>query len=215
MNTKLITKISAVFMFVVFTVSLASISAADDYKKFGVGIRGSYILLDEHIDNTLQDLIVVLHKGGRGVVDDAVAPQLDFEYFITKHISCELAMAASRNDIMFDNGGINAGSLWLFLPSVFIKYHPIPDSIVSPYFGFGMNVVMTWDEKRPPFDMKIDNSIGWAAKVGMDIPIGNNVYFNLDVMYYDTRHKINIKGLGTFGLRLDPFIIGSGIRVRF
>jgi outer membrane protein len=202
--------LSALFVFSMVSVSFAADSS--NFKKFGVRIRGLYIMPVEHVDNAL--------KGAGIVVDDAVAPELDLEYFFTKYISTELVLALSKHDIMLDNGGINAGSVWLLPPSLFVKYHPIPDNCkVDPYVGFGMNVVMPFDEtltlagQRVPFS--IDTTVGWAAKVGADIPIYKNCYLNLDAMYYSTQTKMTIEGLGKFNLDLNPVILSTGFGVRF
>ena len=122
-------------------------------------------------------------------------PELDFEYFITKNFSTELVLALSKHDIMGNNGGTNLGSVWLLPPSLFVKYHPIPDYIVSPYVGFGMNVVFPFDEKLaadPNF--KIHSSVGWAAKVGADVRITDSVYWNIDAMYYDCQPDMFVAG---------------------
>ncbi|MDD2337997.1 MAG: outer membrane beta-barrel protein [Geobacteraceae bacterium] len=209
----------ATLLVVTLILSVASISFAADpactpqeksFKKYGVRIRGIYIMPDEKVDSRLSGLGLV--------VDDAVTPELDLEYFITKNFSTELVLALSKHDIMFDNGGINGGSVWLLPPSLYVKYHPIPTAKISPYVGFGMNVVMPFDEKLTlggdsvPF--KINSSVGWAAKVGADVRITDSVYWNIDAMYYDCRPDMNVAGT-TFKLDLNPFIIGTGIGVRF
>jgi outer membrane protein len=150
-------------------------------------------------------------------VENAATPELDLEYFITRHFSTELVLALSKHDIMLS--GLNAGSLWLLPPSLLVKYHPFPQLKVSPYVGFGMNVVMPFDEKltlptlgRVPF--KVSSSVGWAAQVGADIAIAKNIYLNVDVKYYDTETTATIAGV-KHNLDLDPFIFGTGIQVRF
>lgn len=201
---------------VTLILSVASISFAADpacmpqektFKKYGVRIRGIYIMPDEKIDSRLSGLGLV--------VDDAVTPELDLEYFITKNFSTELVLALSKHDIMADNGGVNIGSLWLLPPSLYVKYHPLPTAKISPYVGFGMNVVMPFDEKLTGAStFKVNSSVGWAAKVGADVRITDSVYWNIDAMYYDCRPDMNIEGT-TYKLDLNPFILGTGIGVRF
>ena len=201
-----IAKVLGVLLSAVFIISLASASfAADDFKKFGVRIRGLYIMPDEKIDSRLSALNLA--------VKDATAPELDFEYFITKNFSAELDLALSKHDITA--GGNEIGHVWLLPPSLYVKYHPLPDFIVSPYVGFGMNVVMPFDERlNGVSDFKVDSTVGWAAKVGADIPIAKNVYLNLDAMYYNTETKMQVGGI-KYDLDINPFIISTGIGVRF
>jgi outer membrane protein len=177
------------------------------FERYGLRLRGIYIMPDEKVDNRLSPLGIT--------VDDAVAPELDFEYFITRNFSAELVLALSKHDIMMNNGGTNIGSLWLLPPSLYAKYHPMPQWKVSPYVGFGMNIVMPFDEKLaidPSF--KVHTTLGWAAKVGADVKITEHVYLNVDAMYYDSRPDMTIGGT-KFKLNINPFIIGTGIGVRF
>jgi len=207
---------SFVVLFVVtLLLSVAAVSFAADpacmpqektFKKYGVRIRGLYIMPDEKVDSRL--------SAARIVVDDAVTPELDLEYFITKNFSAELDLALSKHDIMADNGGVNIGSVWLLPPSLYVKYHPVPQYKISPYVGFGMNVVMPFDEKLTGASLKIESTIGWAAKVGADVKITDNVYWNVDAMYYDARPGMKIDGV-KYKLNLNPFILGTGIGVRF
>ena len=174
---------------VALILSFASISFAADpaclpqtktFKKYGVRIRGIYIMPDEKTDAAVNGLVNGL------TVDDAVTPELDLEYFFTQNFSTELVLALSKHDIMGNNGGANIGSVWLLPPSLYVKYHPIPTAKISPYVGFGMNVVFPFDEKLTADpDFKIESTLGWAAKVGADVRITDSVYWNIDAMYYD------------------------------
>jgi outer membrane protein len=209
-------KTFAVLLVVTLLLSVSSICFAADpactpqekpFERYGVRLRGIYIMPDEKVDNRLSPL--------RITVDDAVTPELDLEYFITRNFSTELVLALSKHDIMIDNGGTNAGSVWLLPPSLYVKYHPIPQYKISPYVGFGMNVVMPFDEKLtidPSF--KVGTSVGWSAKVGADVKITDHVYLNVDAMYYDCRPDMTIGGT-KYKLDLNPFILGTGIGVRF
>jgi outer membrane protein len=190
-----------------FVVSMVSVTFAADnsFKKYGVRVRGIYIMPDEKV----HDL-----PGVDVTVKDALTPELDLEYFITKNISTELVLALSKHDISLN--GVESGHVWLLPPSLFIKYNPLPDAKISPYVGFGMNVVMPFDEKLVGFPgFKVDSSVGWAAKVGADIPIGNNVYLNVDAMYYNTETKMTLAPGVQKDLDINPFILGTGIGVRF
>jgi len=55
------------------------------FERYGLRLRGIYIMPDEKVDSRLSPLGIT--------VDDAVAPELDFEYFITRNFSAELVLA--------------------------------------------------------------------------------------------------------------------------
>ncbi len=83
------------------------VQAADDYKSFGVRIRALYVKPTESTDGTLSAL--------NTSVTDAVAPEVDFEYFFTKNFSAELIAAFTHHDIKTVNG--YQGSTWLLPPN--------------------------------------------------------------------------------------------------
>ncbi len=208
-----------------FVVSLVSVSfAADqDFNRYGVRIRGIYVMPNEHFDGAVQGFL----QGnglGKAVIDDSVAPELDLEYFFTKHISAELVLALVKNDIAFKDGNDVVGSVWLLPPSLLVKYHFMPDNCkIDPYVGVGMNVVMPFDEHLSldgnSLGLKVDTTVGWAAQIGADIPVTKNCYFNVDVKYYNTETEMRLVnsafGSTKFNLDINPVIIGTGFGVRF
>ncbi len=208
MKQTIFTKVLGITAAVAMLFATVSISAAAEqgFKRYGVKLGGIYIMPDEKFDSALSGL--------RPTVDDAATPALSLEYFFTKNVSSELVLALAKHDIMIDDGGVNAGSLWLLPPSLYIKYHPIPQYKVSPYVGFGMNVVMPFDEKIVLGTLDVGTSVGWAAKVGADIKITDSVFLNIDAMYYDSRPDMRINGT-KFKLNINPFIIGTNIGLRF
>jgi outer membrane protein len=208
-------RIFGVLLSALFVVSMVSVSfAADkDFDRYGVRIRGIYVMPEEHFDGKLSSL--------NPVVDNAVAPELDLEYFFTKHISAELVLALVKHDIAINGGHNVVGSTWLLPPSLLVKYHFMPDSCkIDPYVGFGMNVVMPFDEHLTIGDavnsLKIDTTVGWAAQIGADIPITQKCFLNVDVKYYNVNTQMRLNGASTqYNLELNPVIIGTGIGVRF
>lgn len=206
-----------------FILVSASVARADDgdFKRFGVKIGAMYVMPDESFEQSYKTLTEPLV--GKTSVDSALAPFLNLEYFFTRCISAELVLAVSKHDVMFQGGSVNAGSLWLLPPSLFVKYHPFPTACISPYFGFGMNVVMPFGEKLTiggvAQDFSVSTSVGWAAKFGFDVPIYKSkcfdLYWNADAMYYSTQTDMTIGGLGKYDLDLNPWIVSTGIGIRF
>jgi outer membrane protein len=215
-----ITCILFISLFVFVTASIAR-AEGDDFKRFGVKVGAMYVIPDESFDNNFKAATQPLV--GKTTIDNALSPFLNLEYFFTRNISTELVLTVTKHDIMFANGNVNAGSLWLLPPSLFVKYHPLPTACVSPYVGVGMNVVMPFDEKLTilgqPADFGVDAAVGWAVKFGFDIPIHKtksfDLYFNADAMYYGTSTQMKIGGAGSFDLDLNPWIVSTGIGIRF
>ena len=59
------------------------------------------------------------------------------------------------------------------------------------------------------------NSFGPALQVGVDIPVGKNLYVNFDVKKVYIRTDVSAAGskLGTF--KVDPLLVGVGLGWRF
>ena len=188
----------------IMAMGLATIAGAEDYKKFGVRFRAIYVKPNEAVDEKL---------GGAVKVSDDVIPELDLEYFFMKNVSAELIAGVTRNDIKL--AGAYAGSTWLLPPTVTVKYHPLAGSLVSPYVGFGVNVTFPFNSKLNGVkDFSVDNSIGWAAQIGTDIKIKENLYFNIDYKYINADTKITLAGT-KYKLDLNPNLFGFGIGYRF
>jgi len=178
--------------------------AADDYKSFGVRMRAIYVKPAESFDSQLSGLSPSL--------TDNIIPELDLEYFVTKNFSAELIAGVTKHDIKL--GANTAGSTYLLPPTITIKYHPLAGSTVSPYIGFGVNVIFPFDSKMNGFDCKIDNSIGWAAQAGTDFKVTDNLYFNIDYKYLNADTKVALNGT-KFKLDLNPHLFGIGVGYRF
>jgi outer membrane protein len=215
MRKKGLVKVLGVLLASLLVVSAASVVFAQEepLKRFGVKMSAMFVYPADSFDSKLDGL-------GLSVAN-AVAPKLELEYFFTKNFSTELVLAFTKNDV--DSDGPVSGSLWLLPPSLFAKYHPIPSYWVSPYVGFGFNVVFPFSEKlylngsRVDFD--VDNSVGWAVKFGFDVPIVKtqcvNVVWNVDTMYYSTKTKMSVAGSDKLDLNINPWLISTGIGLRF
>ncbi|WP_305732470.1 OmpW/AlkL family protein [Trichlorobacter ammonificans] len=179
--------------------------AADDYKSFGIRVRAIYVKPAESFDSRLSALNPKL--------SDDIIPEVDLEYFVTKNFSAEMIAGVTRHDVKL--GSDYAGSTWLLPPTITLKYHPLAGSAVSPYVGFGFNVIFPFSSKLNGVgDFQIDNSVGWAAQAGTDIRITNNLYFNIDYKYLNADTKATIAGT-KYNLDLNPHLFGIGVGYRF
>jgi len=146
-------------------------------------------------------------------VGDDVIPELDLEYFFMKNLSAELIAGVTHNDIKL-NGGIQ-GTTWLLPPTITVKYHPLAGDAISPYVGFGFNVIFPFSSKLNGVpDFSIDNSVGWAAQGGVDLKIKDNLYFNIDYKYLNADTQAKIAGT-KYDLDINPHLFGIGVGYRF
>jgi outer membrane protein len=187
------------------SVGMDAAHAADEYKSFGVRMRALYVGPNESFDSRLNAL--------DPQVGDNLVPEVDLEYFFTPKISAELIAAVTRHEIeILDT---IQGSTWLLPPTVTVKYHPLAGCSVSPYLGVGLNFTMPFSEKLNGVDdFQIDSSIGWAVQAGVDIPITDNLYFNIDYKYVNISTQATIGGV-KYDLDLNPNLVGVGVGYRF
>jgi outer membrane protein len=189
----------------ILAAGLATVASAEDYSKFGVRVRGVYVMPVESVDSRLSSLNLK--------VDDNIIPGIDLEYFFTKNISAELFAAVTKHEIK--SGGDVVGSTWLLPPTLTAKYHPMAGSLVSPYIGAGVNFTLPFDSRLTGVsDFSIHNTVGWVAQVGADIKIKDNVYFNLDYKYVNMDAKMVVAGT-KYKLDLNPNLFGIGLGYRF
>jgi outer membrane protein len=186
-------------------VGVDAAQAADGYKSFGVRMRAVYVAPNESFDSRLTAL--------DPQVGDNLVPEVDLEYFFARNFSAELIAAVTRHDIKL--AGMIEGSTWLLPPTVTVKYHPLAGSSVSPYVGVGLNVTLPFSEKLNGVDdFQIDGSVGWAVQAGVDIPITENLYFNIDYKYVNISTQATIGG-AEYDLDLNPNLVGIGEGYRF
>ncbi len=112
---------------------------------------------------------------------------------------------------------MDLGQVWVLPPTVTLQYHFMPDHpIVRPYLGAGVNYTVFWKEDSPDFDMGYDDSFGFALQAGVDIPVNEDWFVNLDVkrLFLDTSVDIG-NGAVTADVDLDPWVFGAGFGTRF
>jgi len=186
------------------TTMVSMAGAADDYDKFGVRLRAVYVKPDESTSFTAANV----------KIGDDVIPGIDAEYFFLKNLSTEFFAGVTQNTIKLNNSF--AGSTWLLPPTLTVKYHPFAGKTISPYAGFGMNVIFPFNSKLSGIDpaFRIDNSVGWVAQAGIDFKLKDSLYFNIDYKYLNADTKMTV-GSTKYKLDLNPNLFGIGLGYRF
>jgi outer membrane protein len=146
-------------------------------------------------------------------INNKVLPELDISYFFTPNIAAELVLTVPQKQTL-SAGGTEIGSFKHLPPSLTLQYH-FPMNGFKPYVGAGINYTRI-SAVSLPAGVDVDrNSFGPVLQVGVDIPVGKNLYLNLDVKkaYIRTEVSANGVGLGTF--KIDPLLVGVGLGWRF
>ena len=184
--------------------------AVDDFKA------GDWLLRARALGVVPQEGSTLTGATGRIKVDNSVVPELDISYFFTANISAELIAAVSPHNVA-TTGGVDAGDSWLLPPTLTLQYHFTQLESIKPYIGAGVNYTHFFNADAGALvSVKYDDSFGGALQAGVDIPIKDNWYFNLDVkkVYISTTAKFSPSGVRA-DVDINPWLIGVGIGYKF
>ena len=158
-----------------------------------------------------------LSIGGTVEIDDSVVPELDFTYFFTNNWAAELILATTPHDAKATAGNIDLGSVWLLPPTLTLQYHFTDFEGFKPYLGAGVNYTWFYNVDKGPAVTSIsyDESFGPVLQAGVDIPLDNNWYFNVDIKKVWITTDVRVNGAVTGDVDINPTLIGVGFGYRF
>jgi len=218
-----------------------SLNAAAEAGDILVRLRGIVVAPDDSSTNITVAGVGVDAPSGVGV-NNAVTPEADITYMITRNIGVEAIAGTAHHTVNIHSAppsvlntlgltGIDIFKTWVLPPTVTVQYHFMPESKFRPYVGAGVNYTVflaedatsTLESAVGSVDVDMDNSWGWAAQAGFDYTIKDNWFVNFDVKYISisSRATLNLKNPAAPTSRVhvdvdvDPWVIGAGIGYRF
>lgn len=151
-------------------------------------------------------------------VENDTMVTFNISYFATDNWAIELLAALPfKHDIELIGGGKVAQTKHL-PPTLSVQYHFMPERSIRPYIGAGVNYTIFFEEGTTgALDgsrLSLDNSVGLALQVGVDIDINDRWFTNLEIRHIDidTKAKLNGNSIGT--VEIDPWLAGLNIGVR-
>ena len=166
-----------------------------------------------------------LELGNTGdiVVDSDLSPTFNVSYMLTDHISTELMASwpfTNGIDLKTSGGGKErVGSVDVLPPILSLNWHFNPNGVFRPYIGAGVNYAMfSGEETRGALagnSLKLDDSVGVAGQVGVDIGVTKNFFLNLNARYVDMSSDAEVNGANVGTLDLNPWIVGAHVGYRF
>jgi outer membrane protein len=172
-------------------------------------------------------------------VDSGTALGLIGTWMMSDNWGLELLAATPfEHDIDVADLDIPAGSTKHLPPTLSLQWYPRGNADGwQPYLGLGVNYTTFFDEEVSPVlggvlgelldvesaKLSLDDSFGWAAQAGVDIPLTDKWAFNLGVWYIDigTTADINVRTTGganakvSFDVDIDPWVYNVGIAYKF
>ena len=130
---------------------------------------------------------------------------------ITPHIGTELLLAwPATHGLDLDTGSRpldRVGQVDVLPPTLSLNWHFNPNGMFRPYIGAGVNYTLfSGEETRGALSgssIKLDDSIGAAGQVGVDIG-QRNWFFNANVRYIDMSSDVELNGVDVGTRRHQP-----------
>jgi len=151
-------------------------------------------------------------------VDSATSFTFDVTYMFTPHWGVELLGAAPfKHDIHLVDGP-KIGDTQQLPPTLSVIYNFLPQSRWRPYAGVGVNWTIFFNENTSgplnDADLNLDQSVGAAGVVGLDVDVKDGWFVNVNVRYINidtnaTVHLPNNAGtLDVGSVQIDPWAYG-------
>ncbi len=148
---------------------------------------------------------VGIPPGADAEVGAANTPLLTLEYDIGRNLGVELVLgvpptikARATGSVAFLGEVLSAKNV---APTLLFNYHfGSTGALFRPYVGVGINYTKFTDVKSPyGWDVKIEDSVGWAAHVGANLALGKD--WGLFVSYGRAKVKSDLVAVGATVIR--------------
>lgn len=137
--------------------------------------------------------------GGKASLSNDTQLGLNFAYMMTDNLGIELLAATPfTHDVSIKGAGLGAangklGTLKHLPPTLSLVYYPLDSKgVFQPYIGAGINYTWFMDGDTSSAadaagfsNLRATNSWGWAAQIGADFMLTENVMLNGQIRYID------------------------------
>ena len=154
-------------------------------------------------------------------VDDDIRPTISGEYFIANNVGIELLAAIPfHHDITLTDadGETVDGKTQHLPPTLSLQYHfdgyNTPMNI-KPFVGVGVNYTTFFKEKVALGDLELDDSVGVAGHIGLDIPFAPTESFRIDARYMDIKTDAKLDGNDIGEVDISPWVYGVAFVKQF
>lgn len=221
-----------------FTASLLALAIAaplaQAHQAGDIIVRAGAITVDPQESSSDIKVGGAALQGEKATLDSDTQLGLNFAYMITNQIGIELLAATPFSHTVGVKGTtveslVPSGKLADIKhlpPTLSAVYYPMDSgSAFQPYVALGINYTTFFDEelsseaKSASFsNLKLKDSWGLAAQVGMDYMLTDNVMLNAQVRYIDigtTATADTALGKVKVDVDVDPFVYMVGLGYKF
>lgn len=164
-----------------------------------------------------------LNNGLSVDVDGDVRPTISGEYFIANNVGVELLAAIPfHHDFDLNDAAGNrvlSGKTQHLPPTLSLQYHfdgyNTPMN-VKPFVGVGVNYTTFFKEKvSNGADLDLDDSVGVAGHIGLDIPFAPTESLRIDARYMDIKTDAKLNGVDAGEIDISPWVYGVAFVKQF
>lgn len=189
-------------------ISLLGLSASAMAGQWQVKVGGSVIAPTADTD--------ILGGAATVKADNEYAFTPSVEYFFNDNISAELLLATPiSHDVLLN--GEKAVKLKHLPPTITAKYNFKNSTRFTPYIGVGGTAFIAWDEESDLGKVKVKEDFGFAGQIGFNYQPADaknwGVFF--DARYAQISPEVQITGVPTFDLDIDPMVYTIGYSYKF
>lgn len=161
-------------------------------------------------------------------VNNNMQPSFSLTYMATQNVGVELLAATPFSHKIYGDASYFGGDIGKIgktkhlPPTLSVQWHFLPDSDIQPYVGVGLNYTKFFDTKPQGAlkdlgfkKLKLEDSWGLAAQVGVDIRLSERWFMNADLRYIDIDSKVKLDGKKIGTAKIDPWVATVGVGYRF
>lgn len=185
--------------------ALALPAAAQDAGTITLGL--GFHAVDPKSDNGIL-------AGADAKVGTAARPTITAEYFIRENLGVEL-LAALPFEHSVSLNGAKIGTVKHLPPVLSLQYHFANSSAFTPFIGLGLNYTTFFQEDSAAGDLKLDDSWGLAAHVGVDWAMNDKAALRVDARWIDIDSKATLNGTDIGTANIDPLAYGVSYVIKF
>ncbi len=157
-------------------------------------------------------------KADQITVSDKIIPDIDISYFVAKHFAAELVLTyPQQHDVKLNGNKI--GTFKHLPPTLLAQYHFLPDGLIRPYVGAGVNLTLISDVNIAVNGVgKLDlesSSVGAAGQIGADIKLAPGKFLNIDVKKVMIGSDVTLGSTKVSAVKVDPILASIGLGIRF
>ena len=207
------------------SLALAAATALTMTTAFAVPAGTWSIAAGAHYVDPKSDNGDVLNDAYSVDVDGDVRPTISGEYFIANNVGVELLAAIPfHHDFTLnakDGSAPLTGKTQHLPPTLSLQYHfdgyNLPMN-VKPFVGVGVNYTTFFKEKlnnNSGLELKLDDSVGVAGHIGLDIPFAPTESFRIDARYMDIKTDATLNGTDIGEIDISPWVYGVAFVKQF